>query len=321
MMLLLSAVATAAVAVGAGRLARQAWGWGDAMPARFRGLQDLYRIAPAMAVFCGGLAVFFGFLAATHGALDGDGTAATWQLVVVAPVGVVAAVGCLSVLTIPSWRRPRLLIPPALRGEETRVREEPVAPAAPPRSSAPGVDGSVPDDVDARPWRRGDDPRFAGDRERRRRRELATAMFAIPMVFAAIGTVLGVGARGDGGIVSPGFAFAAFIGVGAALSTYGALILTGWLPSVLHGAIPRRTAGIAVLTVGAGAFTVGAAAAGTVVAIAGATAGPVVFCALAVRETRPDARSDARSAGALPRVAVLVLGAVLWSAVAVLALS
>ncbi|WP_157251814.1 hypothetical protein [Patulibacter americanus] len=314
MPLLLSTVCTAALAVGAGRLARQAWGWGDAMPARFIGLENLYRIAPAMTLFCGGLAAFFGFLALTHRALNADGGAATWQLVVVAPAGVVAAVGCLSVLTIPSWDRPRLLIPPALRGGQSRVRDEPLA--AVPRSAAHGVDGSVPDDVDARPWRRGEDPRFAGDRERRRRRELAVAMFTVPMLFAAVGTVLGAGARGDGGIVSPQLAFASFVGVGAALCTYGALILTRRLPSVLHGAIPRRTAGLAVLTVGAGAFAVGAAAAGDVVPIVAATVGSVALCALAARVTR----SDARAAGALPRVAALVLGAVLWSTVVVLVL-
>jgi hypothetical protein len=312
--LLLTAVATAALAVGAGRLARQAWGWGDAVPARFLGLEGLYRIAPAMAMFCGGLAVFFGFLAATHGALDEDGAAATWQLVVVAPVGAVAAVGCISVLTIPSWGRPRLLVPPALRGEQPRVRDEPLAAA--PRPAAHGVDGSVPDDVDARPWRRGEDPRFAGDRERRRRRELAVVMFGVPMSFAAVGTVLGVGARGDGGVVSPEVAFASFIGVGTALSTYAVLILTGRLPSVLHGAIPRRAAGLTVLTVGAGACATGAAAAGEVIPIVCAAAGSAVLCAQAARLAKP----DARSAGALPRLAALVLGAVLWSAVAVLAL-
>jgi hypothetical protein len=70
---LLYAVFTALLALGAGRLARQAWGWGDAMPARFVGLEALYRVAPALALSCGALAVFFGFFAATHGATDEGG--------------------------------------------------------------------------------------------------------------------------------------------------------------------------------------------------------------------------------------------------------
>jgi hypothetical protein len=287
------------------------------MPARFIGLQDLYRIAPAMAVFCGALARFFGFFAATHGAMDEDGGAAAWQLVVVAPVGVVAAVGCVSVITIPSWGRPRFLVPPALRGELPRVREEPVAPATPPRSSLHGVDGAVPEDLGARPWRRGADPRFAGDRERRRRRELATPMFAVPLVFAAGGTVLGLGPRGDGGVVAPELAFASVTGVGTALGTYGALVLAGRLPSVLHGAIPRRTAGLVVLAAGAGAFAVGAAVAGDPAVTVVAGAGSAALCAVAARA----ARSGARSAGTGPgTVGALVCAAMLWSALAALTL-
>jgi hypothetical protein len=314
-----AAVLCALIAYGEFVACRTAWRWGRELPERFVGLQKLFVISGPAAAVSGSLAVFFGFIAATSSSLDESGAAATWQLVVMSPVLLFTLVSGVVFFGVVLWDYPPFAIPPALRGSvviSPRDRREEAVPhrlAGPPgvvsadRTATERHGGSV--RSAGMPWA------VAG--HQRAARDYARVMFIGGSLPIAAGVLVGLGARGSGGIVRADVAFLPFIGAGMILATYGVLLMRRRLPSALHRAVPPRGAGIALCLIGVTLSAVGIATQVSSVATCVVAAGGAAFCssaaALLLALEAPRIR-----AGQTPRLVVfagLVVGATVWAAV------